>query len=328
MPDLSKSAPLGPMTIGNVISSTIILYRTHWRDYLSLSLQSSGWIILPLVIGILGMVALIALEVPWLIFAGLPFWLGGFIYCWGRSLTYGGAIARIGVCYLADVPESTQKAYRWARSRLLALMGVNFLLGLVFVALYLAVVIGLGIIGFVVAFVLITVAGVSLGSATEPPVILAILIFLLFVAGFGIAIMLFFWVNARFAVFDLPLMVEAKQDVTDSLKKSWQLTQGNAFRIMGIVAIATLVTLPIMGIFQTITFVMQFFLSLWLRTQDEAYTTGLSILSGWLLGAVSSILLLPLWQSLKAVLYCDLKSRQEGIDLTLDTPPRPPRSSN
>ncbi|TVQ60210.1 MAG: hypothetical protein EA366_03820 [Spirulina sp. DLM2.Bin59] len=320
MPDLSKSAPLGPMTIGNVISSTIVLYRTHWRDYLSLSLQSSGWIILPLVIGILGMVALIALQVPWLIFAGLPFWFGGFIYCWGRSLTYGGAIARIGVCYLADVPESAQKAYRWARARLVALMGVNFLLGLILTALYVVVVIGFVILGFILIFLIISVAGVSLGSATDPPVILTLLIALLVIVGFTLALLLFLWVTARFAVFDLPLMVEAKQDIADSLKKSWQLTQGNAFRIMGIVGIATLVTLPIMAIFQMLTLVMQVFLSLWLRTQDEAYVTSLSLLSSWLLGAVSSIVLLPLWQSLKAVLYYDLKSRQEGIDLTLDAP--------
>ncbi|MEA5421528.1 glycerophosphoryl diester phosphodiesterase membrane domain-containing protein [Spirulina sp. CCNP1310] len=321
MPDLSKSAPLGPMTIGNVISSTVILYRTHWRDYLSLSLQSSAWIILPLVIGILGVAALITLEVPWLIFAGLPFWLGGFIYCWGRSLTYGGAIARMGVCYLADVPESVQKAYRWARSRLLALMGVNILLGLIFVAVYLAVVIGLGIIAFIVAFLLMAVVGVSFGSTTEPPILLGVLLFLLFMAGLGITIMLFLWVTARFTIFDLPLMVEAKQDAIQSLKKSWQLTQGNAFRIMGIVAIATLVTLPIMGIFQTLTFLIQVFVSLWINNQNqESYAAGLSVLFSWLVGAVSSIILLPLWQSLKAVLYYDLKSRQEGIDLTLDAP--------
>ena len=45
--------------------------------------------------------------------------------------------------------------------------------------------------------------------------------------------------------------------------------------------------------------------------------TALSSLLGFIIGLLSNILILPFWQAVKAVIYYDLRSRQEGLGLQL-----------
>ncbi|WP_287239347.1 MULTISPECIES: hypothetical protein [unclassified Okeania] len=43
----------------------------------------------------------------------------------------------------------------------------------------------------------------------------------------------------------------------------------------------------------------------------------LSFLLGYAIGLLGNVFLLPFWQAIKAVVYYDLRTRREGIDLQL-----------
>ncbi|MDB9496609.1 hypothetical protein PN441_03665 [Spirulina major CS-329] len=318
MPNLHKSTA-GPLSIGNVINATVTLYRTHWRPYLSLSFQSSAWILIPLVIGAFGVMAALATDAPELWFGAIPFWMGGAVYCWGRSLIAVGAITRLAVEALQEREETVPTAYRWARSRLWGLIGATFLLGLLFFVAY----VGLSFIFLVGGVLIAALFGVSLinlatTTTIEPETAVLIGLTILGVTGlFLLAILsLFFWIGARLFIYDVPIIAETESSATRTLGTSWQLTQGNTFRVMLVLLLATVVTIPILSVVQVLSVVLQGILMVWVDPMNPVFTVAVVAASGGV-GAIANILLIPFWQVLKAVVYYDLKIRREGIDLSL-----------
>ncbi|MEO1133297.1 MAG: hypothetical protein AAFX40_11395, partial [Cyanobacteria bacterium J06639_1] len=99
--------------------------------------------------------------------------------------------------------------------------------------------------------------------------------------------------------------------ISASIKRSWDLSKGSVGRILGVLFIATLVTLPA-------NLVLSYPLQIVLEAMDResllfwvVYAINLSI------SIAVSIFFLPFWQSLKGVIYYDLQSRREGFDLKL-----------
>lgn len=318
MPNLDKST-VGPLSIGNVITATVMLYRTHWRSYLFLSFQSSVWILIPLVIGAFGVMAALTTDAPALWLGAIPFWIGGAVYCWGRSLIAVGAITRLAVEALQEREETVPTAYRWARSRLWGLIGATFLLGLIFVGVY----VGLSLIIVLGTILITTVFGISLTNLATTTTIepeTAILLGLTILGATGLLFLgilsLFFWVGARLFIYDVPIMAETDSNATRTVGTSWQLTQGHTFRVMTVLLLATVVTTPLLGIVQVLSVVLQGILAVWLDPMNPLFTLLIVLLSGGL-GAIANILLIPFWQVLKAVVYYDLKTRRDGIDLSL-----------
>jgi hypothetical protein len=318
MPNLQKS-PAGPLSIGNVINATVTLYRTHWRPYLSLSFQSSVWILIPLVIGAFGVMAALATDAPGLWLGAIPFWIGGAVYCWGRSLIAVGAITHLAVEALQEREETVPTAYRWARSRLWGLIGATFLLGAIFVGAY----IGLSLIIVLGTILIAAVFGVSLvnlatSAAIDPET--AVLLGLTILGAIGLFLLgilsLFFWVGARLFIYDVPIIAEADSGAARTLGTSWRLTQGNTFRVMTVLLLATVVTAPILGVIQVLSVGLQWVLAIWIDPMNPLFALLLVMLSGGV-GAIANILVIPFWQVLKAVVYYDLKTRRDGIDLSL-----------
>jgi hypothetical protein len=318
MPNLQKS-PAGPLSIGNVINATVTLYRTHWRPYLSLSFQSSVWILIPLVIGAFGVMAALATDAPGLWLGAIPFWIGGAVYCWGRSLIAVGAITHLAVEALQEREETVPTAYRWARSRLWGLIGATFLLGAIFVGAY----IGLSLIIVLGTILIAAVFGVSLANLATTAAIdpeTAVLLGLTILGAIGLFLLgilsLFFWVGARLFIYDVPIIAEADSGAARTLGTSWRLTQGNTFRVMTVLLLATVVTAPILGVIQVLSVGLQWVLAIWIDPMNPLFALLLVMLSGGV-GAIANILVIPFWQVLKAVVYYDLKTRRDGIDLSL-----------
>ncbi|GFZ94078.1 hypothetical protein CYANOKiyG1_04740 [Okeania sp. KiyG1] len=163
--------------------------------------------------------------------------------------------------------------------------------------------------------IIITILGFSvnnndLGSVILGSTFLAILFIVL-------AILL-----ARFFILEIPLAVEEVAGATKTLGRSWELTKGYVRRIFIILVIAGLITLPVGIILQIFTTILQGILLLAISPTQPIDATNpniqfLSFLLGYAIGLLSNVFLLPFWQAIKAVVYYDLRTRREGIDLQL-----------
>ncbi|MGH2415338.1 MAG: hypothetical protein ACRDEA_16950, partial [Microcystaceae cyanobacterium] len=105
--------------------------------------------------------------------------------------------------------------------------------------------------------------------------------------------------------------VEENTNGGKSVGRSWELTQNSIFRIQGVVIVAFLVNLPIVGLANYLPQIILF------RLEEGSILYWLVYLISFLLSLGVNIFILPFWQAIKAVLYYDLRLRREGIDLQL-----------
>jgi hypothetical protein len=323
-PSASQSLP--PLSVGNVVSTGLVLYRSHLKSYLSISLRATLWVILPTLVAI----PLTALIPSFIVGSRLNFtwwlillWILLLSFGWAKYLANSALISRLAFSELIDRPETVSNARNYIQPRMWSFLSValnvGFLLFLVFVLLYLLMGVGAAIIVGVIS-------GVVLPSLTNNPIgsvianILIVLIMLAILLGFLPGFFFgFIWFFSRWIIAEVPLAVEEdinvaveeKISVKQSIDRSWELTKNSVFRIQLVVLVAFLVTLPLIAV---TSYIPQIFL-LVAQPGSTLYWTiyGISILTS----SGSQIFVLPFWQVIKAVIYYDLRSRKEGLGLQL-----------
>ncbi|WP_413174053.1 glycerophosphoryl diester phosphodiesterase membrane domain-containing protein [Anabaena azotica] len=265
------TSPAEPLSIGNVVSAAVRLYRSHLKSYLRIAFTAHLWALVP-------------------------------IYGWAKYAASSGLISRLAFGELTNQPESVEDARSHVNPRLWSFWGIYFRVGIYVVLVYLGLAIAGGITVGVLAAVLNTVLGRA--GAIITTALVAILMVIILVMGLT-------WFYARWVIAEVPLAVEENINGSESVKRSWELTKASAFRIQGVVIVAGLVTLPIVFLFNYLP-------SLFLLPLDP----GSSIY--WLVYAIAMVIslvggmfVMPFWQSMKAVLYYDLRSRREGLGLEL-----------
>lgn len=314
MAQTNSSSPVQPLSVGDVVSASIKLYRSHLKSYLGIAAVAVLWILLPLV-ALIPILFLIvgAIEaesfnpiVPLLLAA----WVVLLLYGLTRYLANSALISRLVFGELANQPESVQTARRYTHARKWNFLWLSVLVGLLFSAIVLAT--------YLVMFLLIALAAAVFGSgaAAEGGVALVILGAVLGLILVCAVVFLFSWASARLAINELPLAVEDGVGATASIGRSWKLTKDSALRILLILLVAFLITIPVQAIAQIGILLIQAVLGTQL-TQNSPLYTSLTLLLGYILGFATSILIIPFWQAIKAVIYYDLRSRREGLGLTL-----------
>jgi hypothetical protein len=334
----SSSEPLGlvqPLSVGNVVSAGLRLYSNHFKQYFRIALIATLWILLPflLLIPIIGF--FVTVQNYYAILALLvPAWIVLFLYCSVRYLAGAAAIARLAFGELTNQPETSREALRFARSRMWGFWLISFLLSLIYGGIAVGFYIFL-IILFIACFA--TLGGAALFQSADPsavftqlasnpaPLIVMILGFLVLLFVF---LLLLTWFNARFAVAELPLAVETQGDAIKSIGRSWMLTSKSVWRIVLILFITFLITVPLQFLVQFVSGILQLVLATVIPPDSSSYGI-LSLLVSYIVGFISSIFVIPLWQAMKAVIYYDLRSRREGMGLELrDSPTDPFQSPN
>ena len=128
-----------------------------------------------------------------------------------------------------------------------------------------------------------------------------------------------FWLSARLFAAEVPLAIEPQMMALQSVQRFWSLTKGNVWRVFVVLLITFLITLPISLIAQFISIIPQGLVLGLLRDNPEALAIGnaLSSLISFAISVLFSVLVLPLWQIIKAAVYYDLRTRQEGFGLNL-----------
>lgn len=194
-----------PLSIGNVVSAAVQLYRSHLKTYLILAASAHLWVLVP-------------------------------IYGWAKYAAISGLISRLAFGELIYKPEGVQTASSHINPRLWSFLRVGFQVGISLLVIYL----GLAIVGGVLAGLIGVALGGILGAsgvivATTLAIIVTVAIVLL-----GIT-----WFYSRWIVAEVPLAVEENTNGGESVARSWELTKASVFRIQGIVLVSFIVTLPL-----------------------------------------------------------------------------------
>lgn len=207
--NFSPPNPTQPLSVGNVVSVAVRLYRSHLQTYLQLALFAHLWIILP-------------------------------VYGWAKYAAICGLISRLAFGELVNQPETVQMARSHTEPRLWSFLRVAFQVALYLILLYVA----LAFAGGMVAGLLGVLIGIILGSASILITTTMTIILLTVIVLLGIS-----WFYARWLIAEVPLAVEENINGGESVDRSWDLTKTSAFRIQGVVVVAFLVTLPIVLLF-------------------------------------------------------------------------------
>ncbi|WNZ21980.1 MAG: hypothetical protein EDM05_59515 [Leptolyngbya sp. IPPAS B-1204] len=306
----------GPLSVGNVVSAGLRLYSNHFKQYFGTALLATLWVILPIVV-MAFIVGFFAVAQNYYALLGLiiPAWIVLLLYCIGKYMAGSAAISRLAFGELTSEPETTRDAKRFTNSRLWSFVWMSLLLGLLYFSVVIAAYIGIAIV-FVAIFAAL---GVNPFSAPQPNVsdpglligigLLSILLILLVLG-------LLLWLAARFAVPEVALAVETEVGAIESLGRSWRLTQKNGWRIILILAVTFLITLPLVILIQLLTNLVQGGFAAVASDQTVDPAPFLLLIS-YAVSFLGNVFMLPLWQAIKAVIYYDLRSRREGFGLQL-----------
>jgi hypothetical protein len=309
--------PMQPLSLGNIVSAGIRLYSSHFKQYFAVALVATLWALVPLVLlAVIAASFALAQRNYGLLALLIPAWLVCAVYCFANYLAGSAAIARLAFGELTNQPESSAAATRFTQSRKWGFLLLHVLLFL----LYFAVLIGFYIVlGILLGITFALAGGIQLLQSPSPNISPStiVLLVLLFLAIVFMFVLLFCWLAARFSIVDVPLAIESEIDATKSLNRSWSLTKKSAWRIVLILSVAFLITIPLQILVWIVNNILQ---GVWITVTSSSETGVLlfvSILGSYILGLISSIIVLPLWQSIKAVIYYDLRNRREGMGLEL-----------
>ena len=276
------TSPTEPLSVGRVVTAGVRLYRSHLKEYFFIALKAYFWLFIP-------------------------------IYGWAKFYALSSLISRLAFGELVNQPETVSSGERFVNSRLwqfLLTMILMFFIGL-----------GAGI-GFIIITSLILaipsrlLGGFQSDNSTNMIIFILIGIIVYIAALIGIA-----WFFTRFYLVDIPLAVEENIDSSSTIGRSWELTKGHVGRIMLIsfisfLIISFLIVVPLQIIVQIVIRIIQGLMAAMLRENNPLfYLLYFIIVMG--LSFSSGALIVPFWQTVKAVVYYDLRSRREGLGLQL-----------
>ncbi len=249
-----------PLSVGNVVSAGLRIYRDNFKVYYIEALKSYLWLFIP-------------------------------IYGWAKFAAIQGLISRLAFFEAMETPESLADARRQVLPKLWRFLGLGILLGLIFIAF------------FFVSGIIIALLGMGAGANAGSNIGIAFLFGLLIFIFILVLIFAYIWLLSRLSFADLAIAIDNVQEATKAISRSWKLTQGFVVKIQIIFFIAFLISIPISAISNTGSLILG----------DSNFATLISLILSVLIGA----LMIPFWQSIKAVIYYDLLTRKEGLGLSL-----------
>ncbi|PZV14895.1 MAG: hypothetical protein DCF22_08165 [Leptolyngbya sp.] len=317
----SRSSPVEPLSVGNIVSSGFQLYREKFQEYLPIALAAVGWSLLPILgLIVLGLIVAVIMGASQQPVAGAGLGVLGFVaiivlavFCSAKSLANSALITRLAFGELTNEPEALTEARRFTNSRKWSFFAVQIWVGLIASGLVLGVYIIAALIGFAL---FVAVGGVGGGSPNPGLMIIGGGLLLLIIV---VAIAAFFWLSARLFGAAVPLAIEPQILPLQSIKRFWSLTKGNVWRVFLVLLITFTITLPLYLIAQVISIIPQGLVLALVRDNPSALAIGnaLSSLIGYAVGLLLSVVVLPLWQIIQAAVYYDLRTRREGFGLKL-----------
>lgn len=292
---------LRPLSLGELLDRSFRLYRQHfWLFVGIMAVPSVLALAMALVVavvnpeaasrdanGIIDQTAAIT-TVIW--FFGALFLMGG-VYIVAYAVALGATTVAVSEIYQGR-PVTIGGAYQPLKGKVGRLVLLLVLFALRFVGL---------------AFLVVMAAGVAGAIAGRGSALAAGIIFLISMV---IAGLLWLWMALRYPV-AIPAMVLEGRKARASIQRSIELTRGSAFRVFVLLMFTAIVTYAVLAIVQGP------FLVAIMMAGPESSTAFVLNLIGTVAGSVGSALTAPLMIVAFAVLYYDLRVRQEGLDLQI-----------
>lgn len=279
--NLGSPSPIQPLSLGNVVSAGLRLYRSHLKDYFLLALEAYVWLFVP-------------------------------FYGWAKFYALSALISRLAFGELVNQPESMTTGQRFVNTRLWQF----------FVTMLLMFLLGIGIVVSVVILILFysflsvaLVGGINQLANFNVSVLYALFVLLNIVVSLVVLVAIL-WLLTRFFLVDALLAIEDNVDGRSTIARSWELTQGNVWRVLLISLVAFLITIPIQIFVQILITIIQLLFAP-LVEQNSPVFSLIYLLLILALSFASGAVVLPFWQTIKAVVYYDLRSRREGLGLRL-----------
>jgi MFS family permease len=313
--DKNNFDPVGTLSIGNVITTSTILYKSNFKRYFQVSLRATGWLLVILlsmvVAGIIGGFLYFSTQ-SWLITMAVGLgWIGVFLYLTAKYATDRAVICRLAYQELIEVPETVAVATQQLVPRTWSFLRLSWL-----VSFYMFIIAAIGYIALALLVIAITAIAIyGLKLPAENP-LLIISVALLVIGAFLLWLVILFRFYAYWLVAELPLAVEQSKSARFSIKRSQQLVKTSTQRVLLIITIAFLLTIPINTIGNGPSFIGQIMSSVSTDASTQAMGYLLTFV-GFLINLVSELFLMPFWQVIKAIIYYDLRNRREGGDLVI-----------
>jgi hypothetical protein len=238
-------------------------------------------------------------------------WIGVFLYLTARYATDRAVICRLAYQELIEVPETVAVATQQLVPRTWSFLRLSWL-----VSFYMFIIAVIGYIALALLVIAITAIAIyGLKLPAENP-LLIISVALLVIGAFLLWLVILFRFYAYWLVAELPLAVEQSKSARFSIKRSQQLVKTSTQRVLLIITIAFLLTIPINTIGNGPSFIGQIMSSVSTDASTQAMGYLLTFV-GFLINLVSELFLMPFWQVIKAIIYYDLRNRREGGDLVI-----------
>ena len=307
--------PVGTLSIGNVVTTSTILYKSNFKRYFRVSLRATGWLLAVfLVIVIAGIIGGVLYGITNSPLVAIPVGIGSIVatlYLSAKYATDRAVICRLAYQELIDVPETVEVATQYLGSRTWGFLRLSLL-----ISLYLFLVAIMTSLGLTIAVILLTAALMYGFKIPTENVIFIFGIGLSMIGAFLVWLLLLVRYYARWFIAELPLAVEQTRSANFSVGRSNQLSKGVVGRIILVVTIAFLITIPINTVVSAPGLIGQVMVT---ATEDSARQAigGLLIFAGVVLNLLSELFVMPFWQIIKAIVYYDLRNRREGGDLII-----------
>jgi hypothetical protein len=304
--------PVGTLSIGNVVTTGTMLYRSNFKRYLQVSLRATAWLvaIVALTLGssVLGG-ALFGITQSWLPILPLSLgWLVVTLYLLAKYETDRAVICRLAYQELIAEPETVAVATKHLVPRTWGFLRLSLLL---FLYIFL-----IAFVGYLALILLAVVAGGVLSAIKFVPNVFTSV--MLGILAIGLVLLWIVSIIRYYAVWfvsELPLAIESTRSANFSLRRSKQLSQTTIRKLVSIVTVAFLITIPI-NIIGSIPGLMGQAMTI-STTQSAQATGGFLILIGFVLNIAIELIVMPFWQTIKAIVYYDLRNRREGGDLII-----------
>ena len=200
-----------PLSVGNVVSAGLRIYRDNFKKYYSVAFIGALWSWIP-------------------------------IYGWAKFAASMGLVSRLAYGEVTEKPESVKDARRYINSKMWQFLGAAFAVGFRFLGAYILWFLLVLSLTVVVSIVINITSGNSFGVlATLLTVILILIGSLSFLA-------LIVWLIARYLIVDLPIAVETDTNVRAAIKRSVDLTKGQIMRVYLVVIVAALISIPLYAV--------------------------------------------------------------------------------
>jgi hypothetical protein len=283
--NLSSSGQTGPLSVGNVVSASLRIYRDNFKLYFGLAWVASLWLLVP-------------------------------IYGWAKYSAISALISRLAFGEVREKPETVSDARREVNPRMWRFFWAGILAFLIYIGVYVTLLVALTIAMAIVVFLAAMITTAILGGAAAAMwqnYVIAALVAVTFIAFF---LIIYIRIIFRLFIVELPLAIENNIGATSAIGRSWQLSKGSVGRILWIFIVGVLVSLPITIVLQILSTIVQSVLTAVLGAKS-----GMFFLVYYLLvlplSFASNALVTPFWQAIKAIIYYDLRSRKEGLGLQI-----------